>query len=111
MALENLGTDINGRIDFTLDAPVACWDIPLTPDAVMTVTSPAGFNRVFFSYAVGTNVWVTMNGTTPVVPSTSIASTQELLPSGRKINVNGGQTLKFISDTASYVNVRFDQGS
>ena len=110
MALENLGTDINGKVDFTLPTPVSCYDIPLAANTVDSAVTPANFNRAYISYAPGTNVWVTYDGSTPVKPVAKGPSTQELLPSGRQINIDGGQTLKFISDTTSYVNIRYDVG-
>lgn len=106
-----LGTDINGKVDFSLPAPVACEDVPLAATTVATITTPPNFNRAFFAYSPGTNVWVTLDGTTPAVPGSIGASTQELLPGVRQININGGQTIKFISDTAAHVNVRYDLGS
>jgi len=111
MAKENLGTDINGRVDFSLPPPVSCYDIALTASTVATMTTPANYNRAFFSFYLGTNVWATMDGSAPVVPVSPGASTQELNPSVRQIKIAGGQTLKFISDTASYVNIRFDIGA
>lgn len=108
---ENIGTDINGRVDYTLPRPIACWDIPLTANVVGTVTAPPGFNRAFFGYSLGSNVWVTLDGSTPVVPASSSASTQELLPAGRQIINDGTQVIKFISDTTAIVNIRFDQGT
>jgi hypothetical protein len=108
---ELLGTDVAGNVDFSLPVPVSCWDALLTANVVTTITTPPNFNRAFFSYAVGTNVWVTLNGTTPVVPSTSAASTQELNPAVRQINISGGQSIKFISDSASTINVRYDLGA
>lgn len=111
MAKEIIGTDINGKVDYSLPPPVRCRDIILAANVVSSATTPANFNRAFLSYAVGTNVWVTYDGTTPVVPSMDIDSTQELVPAVRQINVNGGVTLKFISDSASYVNIRYDLGA
>jgi hypothetical protein len=110
MSQELLGRDMAGAVDFSLAAPVICHDDKLVANTVSTVTCPAGFNRAFLSYAVGTNVWMTMDGSSPVVPSGPITSTQELYPSVRRILNDGTQVLKFISDTASYLNIRFDQG-
>jgi len=111
MAKETLGTDLNNKVDYSLPAPVACYDIALTASMVATVTTPANYNRVFFSFGIGTNVWVTMDGTNPVVPSTGAFTTQELNPASRQIKYSGGQSLKFISDSASYVNIRYDLGA
>jgi hypothetical protein len=107
MAQENLGTDINGEVDFSLDPPVSCYDVALAATTVVTVSTPVNFNRAFLGYAVGTNVWMTMDGSAPVVPSTGAFTKQELNPAIRKISMSG-QTLKFISDSASSVNIRFD---
>lgn len=111
MSKETLGTDVKGNVDFTLPVPVRCRDVVLAAGVVSTATSPANFNRAFFSYAVGTNVWVTLDGSTPAVPVADGDSTQELIPSGRQISFEGGQTIKMISDTASIVNIRYDQGT
>lgn len=111
MAKETLGTDLNGRVDYSLPAPVSCWDAPLVANTILTITTPPNFNRAFFSYGVGTNVWVTLDGTSPVVPASSAATTQELNPGVRQISINGGQSIKFISDAASFVNVRYDLGA
>ena len=111
MARENLGTDINGKVDFSLNKPVLCEDIPLTANVIDSVTTPPEFNRAFFSYAVGTDVWVTFDGTDPVVPAVKGSSTQELTPSIRKLDIAGGQTIKMISDTVSFVNIRYDLGA
>lgn len=111
MSKEILGTDINGRVDFSLPEPVYCWDAPLVANTILTITTPPNFNRAFFSYGVGTNVWVTLDGTSPVVPGSSTATTQELNPAVRQIDVDGGQSIKLISNTASFINVRFDLGA
>jgi hypothetical protein len=111
MAKETLGTDINGRVDFSLPVPASCYDVVLTENTVETITTPPNFNRAFFSYAVGTNVWVTLDGTDPEVPSSNKASTQELNPAVRQLDFNGGESIKFISDAASFVNIRFDLGA
>lgn len=108
---ETLGTDVNGKVDFSLPRPSRCRDIPLTATVVATTTTPVNYNRAFFSFAIGTNVWVTMDGATPAVPAVAADSTQELNPGVRQIDFQGGQTLKFISDSASYVSIRYDLGS
>lgn len=108
---ETLGRDINGTVDYTLPLPGKCYDSPLSVNTIASTTTPSGYNRAFFSYAVGTNVWVTYDGSAPVIPASAGNSTQELNPAGRQIAITGGQTLKFISDTASFVNIRYDIGS
>lgn len=110
MSIEMLGKDNAGSVDFTLAGPVACFDAPLVANTVLTTTSPPNFNRAFFSFSVGTNVWVTLDGTAPVKPVSAGASTQELLPSGRQINISGSQVIKCISDTTGWVNIRYDLG-
>lgn len=110
MASEMIGKDINGVADFSLPAPVMTWDAFLSANTVVSMTTPANFNRAFFSYAIGTNVWITLDGSSPVVPASPAFSKQELNPAIRQIVIQGGQTIKMISDTASYVNIRFDQG-
>jgi len=110
---EVLGRDAAGRTDFSLPTTRAgqCWDAPLVESEVLSITTPVGYNRAFFSYGIGTNVWVTYDGSTPVIPVSSGASTQEKEPAVRQIDPAGGQTLQFISDSASYVNIRYDLGT
>lgn len=109
IATEILGRDSSGAVDYTLPGAKSCYDVVLSASTVATVTTPAGYNRVFFSYAPGLPVWVTLDGSTPAVPSVSGASTQELIPGGRQINVNG-QTIKLISNASTYVNLRYETG-
>lgn len=111
MSKEVIGTDINGHLDYTLPKPVKCRDEILAASTVVTVTTPPNFNRAFFSYAVGTNVWVTYDGSAPVVPVGGADSTQELNPAGRQIDTNGGESIKAISDVASFLNIRWDVGA
>lgn len=106
---ELLGRDIGGQVDFSLPPPSACYDIALAENAAAAIVAPVNFNRAFFSFAIGTNNWVTLDGSAPIVPSSGAATTQELNPAVRQIST-GGQTIKIISDTASFVNVRFDTG-
>lgn len=110
MAQENLGTDVNGKIDFSLDGPIVCDTIPLQENTVATVSTPPNFNRAFFSYSPGINVFVTLDGSTPSFPISITRNTQELNPSIRKINEES-QSIKVISDTAGWVNIRYDLGS
>lgn len=111
MSLETLGTDINGRVDYSLPKPVRCRDELLGAAVAVTVTTPPNFNRAFFSYAVGTNVWVTLDGSTPVVPVGGSDTTQELNPGVRQISLAGGESIKAISDVASFLNIRYDLGA
>lgn len=111
MAKEILGTDVNGRVDYSLPPPVKTKNLPLAENVVSSVTTPANFNRAFFSFGIGTNVWVTYDGVNPVVPSEATDVVEELNPAVRQLNINGGETLKFISDSASYVSIRYDLGS
>lgn len=110
MSQELLGRDKSGAVDYTLAACISGWSDPLTANVVVTTTTPAGFNRVYFSAAIGTNIWVTMDGSTPSATASG-ASTQELNPGGRYMSINGGTTLKIVSDTASAVTLRYDIGS
>jgi hypothetical protein len=111
MARLALGTDINGKVDFSLAGAVACEDVLLAPNVVTAITTPPNFNRAFFSYQPGTTTWVTLDGSVPAVPASTGASTQELNPSIRQIDINGGQTIKFISNTVVILNVRYDLGN
>jgi hypothetical protein len=111
MAQETLGTDINGKVDFTLPKPTYCWDQIMTQNTVITIATPPNFNRAFFSFQTGTDVWVTYDGSTPIVPIGASATTQELNPAGRQISIDGTDVIKAISNTASWINIRFDLGA
>jgi len=110
MALLLLGKDISGNVDYSLPAPTSCYDVVLPANTVKTITTPSNYNRAFFSFAAGTNVWVTFDGSNPVIPVADGVSKQELNPTIRQIPVGGGNTIKFISNEASFVNVRYDLG-
>ena len=111
MSRETLGRDINGAVDFSLPYCVSGANTTLAANTEQTVTTPPGFNRAFFSFALGTNVFFDVNKTVALPGSSFVSSTAELNPGVRQININGGEVLHFISDTASYVQIRFDQGS
>lgn len=110
MAQEMLGTDINGRADFSLPKMSYGEGTTLAANVAQTFTTPANFNRAFFSYAVGTNVFVAIGGTAEVFGATVAATTSELNPACRQLNISGGQTISVISDTDSYVGIRYDLG-
>lgn len=111
MSRETLGRDINGAVDFSLPKCIAGAYTTLTGGAEQTVTTPPNFNRAFFSFALGTNVFYDINKTVALPTGSFASSTAELNPGVRQIDINGGEVLHFISDTASYVQIRFDQGS
>lgn len=113
MAKEMLGTDINGKVDFSLPkmASGAGAGTTLTANEPQTFTTPANFNRVFFSYAVGTNVFVAIDDDAAIFGASVEATTSELNPSIRQLNITGGQTISVISDTTSYVGIRYDLGA
>jgi hypothetical protein len=112
MSKETLGKDINGAIDFTLPFPISGARTTLAPSVEQTFAAPAGFNRVYFTFSPGTSVFVGMGSTPISVPSGSfVSSTIEQNPAGRQLSGNGTETLRFISDTAAYVTMRFDSGS
>lgn len=114
MLTENLGTDVNGRVDYTLSLPSSTQIVytALAANAEQTVTTLPNFNRAYFFFSAGANVFVG-NGSTPItLPTSSFTSTTaELNPGGRKISKNGGETLRFISDIAAYVVIRYDLGA
>ena len=109
--LENLGKDLNGTVDFSLPSCTQGSSTLLTANFAQSITTPAGYNRVFLSYAVGTNVFYGFNVTAAIPTGSFVSSTVELNPSVRQINDIGGDVLSFISDTASYVQIRFDKGA
>lgn len=109
---ETLGRDINGYIDYSLPLCSAGTRTTLAADVEQTVVTPANYNRAFFSYGVGTNVWFLEGSVAVTIPGESFSSSKaELNPSIRQIDINGGQTLRFICDTNSYVQIRYDVGS
>lgn len=111
MSKETLGTDVNGKVDFSLPYCVSGAYTTLTGGVEQTVTTPPNFNRAFFSFSLGTNVFFDV-GKTVALPTGSFASsTAELNPGVRQININGGEVLHFISDTTAYVQVRYDLGA
>jgi hypothetical protein len=110
MAQETLGRDINGAVDFSLPYCISGASTTLAANTEQTFTTPPGFNRAFFSYSLGTNVFFDV-GKTVTLPGGSFASsTAELNPGVRQISNNGGEAFHFISDTTAYVQIRFDQG-
>lgn len=111
MSKEVLGTDINGAIDFSLPKMVAGAGTTLAPSVAQTFTTPPNFNRAFFSFAVGTNVFVAIDDTAEIFGGSPAATTSELNPGVRQLNINGGQTISVISDSASYVGIRYDLGT
>jgi len=111
MAKELLGKDFAGTVDFSLPFPVAGAYTTLAAGVEQTTVTPPNFNRAFFSFAVGTNVFVKQGTTAVTLPGGAFSSTTtELNPAVRQIDINGGQTLRFISDTTSYVQIRYDLG-
>jgi len=113
MAQEILGTDTNGKVDFSLPkmAPSAGTGTTLSANVAQTFTTPANFNRVFFSYSVGTNVFVAIDDTAAAFGGSPAITTSELNPSIRQLNIAGGQTISVISPTTAYVGIRYDLGS
>jgi hypothetical protein len=111
MAKEALGTDVNGKVDFTLPKMTFGQGTTLAANTAQTFTTPSGFNRVFFSYAVGTDVFVAIDGTATVFGGSVATTVSELNPAGRQLDIRGGQTISVISPTASYVGLRYDIGA
>jgi hypothetical protein len=112
MSLEILGKDYNGNVDWSLPPPDNSATRVLSAGTVKSFTVPTAtpgniINKVFFSFAVGTNVFVTYDGSSPDYSSDNTIN-QELNPGVRQIKE--GMTLKFKSDTSSWVVMRFDQG-
>jgi hypothetical protein len=75
-ARELFGRDVSGVSDYTLPFPVIgqCTYTTLAANVEQTVTTPAGYNRAFFSYSSGANVFVNLNATA-AAPSGSFAAT------------------------------------
>lgn len=111
MSKEVLGTDINGKVDFSLPKCVAGTYTTLAADVEQTVTTPPHFNRAFFSFSLGTNVFVDIDNSVALPGSSFASSTAELNPGVRQIDINGGQVLHFRSDTTAYVQIRYDLGA
>lgn len=111
MAQEALGTDINSRVDFSLPPMTAGAGTTLAANTAQSFTTPAGFNRAFFSYSVGTDVFVAIDDTAAIFGATVAATTSELCPAIRQIDIAGGQTISVKSPTVAYVGIRYDLGS
>lgn len=112
MAKELIGKDVQGVADYSLPFPVGAVWFQLTQNVEETVTTPPNFNRAFFSFSVGSNVFVSIgsNAMSLPPPASPTTTTIELNPSCRQISIEGGQTLRFISDSNAYVNIRYDLG-
>jgi hypothetical protein len=110
MAQEILGTDINGKVDFSLPKMESGAGTTLAADVAQTFTTPPNFNRAFFSYSVGTNVFVAIDNTAAEFGVTPEVTNSELNPSIRQLNIEGGQTISVISPTTAYVGIRYDLG-
>lgn len=108
---EALGTDVNGKVDFSLPKMVYGEGTTLAANIAQTFTTPSGFNRVFFSYATGTNVFVAIDDTAAVFGAAVAATTSELNPAVRQLNIDGGQTISVVCPVATYVGLRYDVGS
>lgn len=119
MTKEILGTDVNGRCDFTLPACELGAEVVLaaateTSTVVPTTTiGGASIKRAFFSWGGGADVFVAIGGSSIAaalpVGGTFSATQQELNPMGRQ--VTPGQTISVISATETYFNIRYDTGN
>ena len=98
--------DLNGFNTFLLGLSDLGVDTTLAPNVEQTTIVPENVNVAVLEYAVGTNVFVDI-GTAPIsLPGAAFSdSTKRLNPSG--VKVIPGQTLRFICDTASYVEVSY----
>jgi hypothetical protein len=108
---ETLGTDINGKVDFSLPKMSYGQGTTLAAGVAQTFTTPANFNRVFFSYSVGTDVFVAIDNTAAVFGGAVANTTSELNPAVRQLSIAGGQTISVISPAAAYVGLRYDIGA
>ena len=111
MAKETLGTDINGKVDFSLPPPVLCDGTTLAGNVDQTFTTPANYNRVFFSYSPGASVFVCIDGTAAIFGASPAPTTSELNPMARQLNIKGGQTINVISGATAFIGLRYDTGS
>lgn len=110
IAKETLGRDFSGNIDFSLPKMSSGQGTTLAANTAQTFTTPPNFNRAFFSYAVGTDVFVSFSGTAAVYGGSVATTTSELNPAIRQISMAGGESISVISPTASYVGIRYDIG-
>jgi hypothetical protein len=105
---EVLGTDINGKVDYSLPQMSYGQGTTVT-SSPQTFTTPPNFNRAFFSYYGGA-VFVSFGGTATVYGGSVADTTSELMPSSRQISVRGGETISVVSPTTAYVGIRYDVG-
>ena len=110
MSKEVLGTDINGKVDFSLPKMISGQDTTLAALTAQTFTTPPGFNRVSFSCSVGTDIFVSFVETASIPGASVATTTSELNPARRKINIDGGESISVISRTVSDVQLRYDLG-
>lgn len=111
MAKLHLGKDINGSIDFSLPAASYVIDAVLTPGDEQHFVTPPGYNRMFISSLVGTDIYVSIDAGTATFPSSTFTqnpSNTELNPNIRQINILGGQTISVISAVDTEVSFRLD---
>jgi hypothetical protein len=111
MAVETLGVDTNGKVDFSLPLATAGGNIELTEaGGAKSFTTPANYNRIFLTYTPGVDVFVAFNGETPALPTSTVTNTvsQEQNPAGRQILYAGGQVITMIANATVNVSWRFD---
>ena len=104
-----LRKDKNSNVTYGLDFPPPFQSAiagGLNAAVEQTFVIPANATDALFEYAVGTNNFVTIGSTPITVPTVGFSFTDlELNPTIRK--VTPGETLRVISDTSSFVIVRF----
>lgn len=105
-----LGKDGNGNVSYDIPFSITNTSTTLAAGTAQSVTVPTNVTKAFFSYNPGASVWVSVDGTTAAVPSTSFAATSSVLnPQGRW--VQAGQSLSFITaDATAYVSIAFYNG-
>lgn len=104
-----LRKDKNSQVTYGLDFPpplLTTIAAGLNPATEETFVVPENVTDALFEYAVGTNNFVTLGNTPITIPTLGFSFyIGELNPTIRK--VTPGETLRVISDTTSFVVVRF----
>lgn len=97
----NMSRDINGYNGFGIQ-PTANADMQstfLAANTAQSVTVPDNYPNwiVIFSYTPGSNIWVSFDGSTAVVPASSFAAVNSCLnPAARAVVKN--QVISFITN-------------
>mgnify|MGYP001616292505 CR=1 FL=1 len=104
--MSNLITrDAAGSVTYSIEPPDSIQNTTLAVGVAQNFTVPSAYSyyQINFSFDPGLRVFVSYNGSSAVLPSSSFASSNsELLPASR--TVKAGTVISFITpDTTAYV--------